>query len=167
MAASTSTELETEHPGLAQAALRVALIAVLFLAFALRIYDIEVNPPELFEDELAGAASAWSLVTTGHDVAATHLPFLVTRLELKQPVYGFATVPFQAILGRTVRAVRLPAVLFGVLTTALAYWLARTLKRPLWESVLAAGLFAVLPWAVHYGRIGWEPSGGSDCSGAV
>lgn len=158
MAASTSTEFGTARAAFAQAAPRVALVAVLFVAFALRLYDIERNPPELFEDELAGAASAWSIVTTGHDVAATHLPFLVTRLELKQPVYGLATVPFQALLGKTVRAVRLPAVFFGVLSTALAYWLARTLRRSRWESILAAGLFAILPWAVHYGRIGWEPS---------
>lgn len=127
------------------AAPRIALVWVLFLAFALRAYDIEQNPPELFEDELAGAASAWSIVTTGHDVVRTHLPFLVTRLEFKQPIYGFATVPFQAVFGRTIRAVRLPSILFGVLTTWLLYWLARTLGRRPREAILVAGLFAVVP----------------------
>lgn len=138
--------------------LRVALAWILFVAFALRLFQIEQNPPELFEDELSGAASAWSIVTTGHDVAATHLPFLVTRLELKQPIYGYATVPFQALLGHTVRAVRIPAILLGVLTTWLMFWLARVLGRRPWEAAVAAGLFAIVPWAVHYGRIGWEPS---------
>lgn len=140
------------------AAPRIALVWVLFLAFALRVYDIERNPPELFEDELAGAASAWSIVTTGHDVGPTHLPFLVTRLEFKQPIYGFATVPFQAAFGQTIHAVRLPAILFGVLTTWLLYWLARRLGRRPREAIVVAGLFAIVPWAVHYGRIGWEPS---------
>jgi 4-amino-4-deoxy-L-arabinose transferase-like glycosyltransferase len=137
---------------------RIALLLVLFAAFGLRTFDIERNPPELFEDELAGAASAWSIVTTGHDVETTHLPFLVTRLEWKQPIYGFATVPFQALLGHTIRAVRLPAILFGVLATALVFWAARVVGRSRWEAIAAAGLFAIVPWAVHYGRIGWEPS---------
>ena len=134
------------------------LAGILLLAFGLRVYDLAVNPPALFEDELAGAESAWSIVTTGHDVEQTHLPFLVTRLELKMPVYGFATVPFQAVLGHTTVAVRLPAVLFGTAATALVYWLARKLRRRRVEGLLAAAVFATAPWAVHLGRVGWEPS---------
>jgi 4-amino-4-deoxy-L-arabinose transferase-like glycosyltransferase len=155
---SVSRDARTLRSRFGGAAPSVALIVILFVALGLRAYDLERNPPELFEDELAGAASAWSIVTTGHDVAQTHLPFLVTRLELKQPIYGFATVPFQVLLGRTIAAVRLPAVLFGALTTVLMFWVARTLGRRRWECALAAWLFAVMPWAVHYGRIGWEPS---------
>ena len=68
----------------------IALIAILVLAAALRLYDLGHNPPSLFEDELAGAISAWTVATTGHDVAATNLPFLTTRLELKMPLYGYA-----------------------------------------------------------------------------
>ena len=134
------------------------LALVLLLSFALRIAAITTNPPELFEDELAPAASAWSIVTTGYDVAATHLPFFVTRLDLRAPAYGYSTVPFQALLGHTILAVRLPAVLFGVAATFLVAWLVRVLGRRPWEGVVAAFVFAVTPWAVHYGRIGWEPA---------
>lgn len=134
------------------------LAGILVLAFGLRVYDLATNPPALFEDELAGAASAWSIVTTGHDIEQTHLPFLVTRLELKMPVYGFATVPFQAVLGHTTVAVRLPAVLFGTAATGLIYWLARVLRRRRVEALIAAVVFATAPWAVHLGRVGWEPS---------
>ena len=135
-----------------------ALVVILVLAFGLRAYDLRANPPELFEDEIAGAASAWSIATTGHDVEQTHLPFLVTRLELKMPVYGLATVPFQAVLGHTTLAVRLPAVLFGTAATALVFWLARVLRRRRLEALLAAFVFATAPWAVHLGRVGWEPA---------
>ncbi len=134
------------------------LASFLLLAFGLRIFALAGNPPELFEDELAPPASAWSIVTTGHDVGPTVLPYLVTRLEMHPPVYGFSTVPFQAVLGHTILAVRLPAVLFGILTSYLIYWVTRVLGRRRGEALVAVFIFAVTPWAVHYGRIGWEPS---------
>jgi 4-amino-4-deoxy-L-arabinose transferase-like glycosyltransferase len=131
---------------------------VLLVAFGLRIRDLGHNPPELFEDEISGAISAWKIVTTGHDVEVTRLPFLATRLQLIQPVYGFTTVITQAILGRSVVAVRLPAVIFGIISTALVIWIMRLFGRSRVEALVAGGLFAVVPWAVHYGRIGWDPA---------
>jgi len=139
--------------------LAALLVAILLVAFWLRFHDLETNPPELFEDELAGAASAWSVVTTVHDVEQDKLPFLPTRLELKQPLYFFATVLPRAVLGReSAVAVRLPAVAFGLLGTALLFWVMRMLGRGDPEALMAAALFATVPWAVHYGRIGWEPA---------
>ena len=133
-------------------------VAVLWIAFLLRIWQITSNPPEFFEDELSGAVSAWSVATTGHDVERTVLPFLVTRLELKQPLYFFTTVPFQAILGQNAFAARLPAVLFGVLSTGLLAGFATRLTGRALAGFVAAALFAISPWAIHYARAGWEPA---------
>ncbi|MFN8631638.1 MAG: glycosyltransferase family 39 protein [Chloroflexota bacterium] len=134
------------------------LVAILWVAFLLRAWQITSNPPEFFEDELSGAVSAWSIATTGHDVERTVLPFLVTRLELKQPLYFFATVPFQAILGQGVLAARIPAILFGVLSTGLLAGFAARLTGRVMTGLVAAALFAVSPWAIHYARAGWEPA---------
>jgi 4-amino-4-deoxy-L-arabinose transferase-like glycosyltransferase len=133
-------------------------VAILWIAFLLRVWQITTNPPEFFEDELSGAVSAWSIVTTGHDVERTVLPFLVTRLELKQPLYFFATVPFQAVLGHNALAARIPAVLFGVVSTALLAGFATRLTGRAVTGFIAAALFAVSPWAIHYARAGWEPA---------
>lgn len=135
-----------------------ALIGLVVLSAALRAYHIDTNPPELFEDELSGAVSAWSIATTGHDVERTVLPFLVTRLELKQPMYFAATVPFQAIFGHGTAAIRAPAVLFGVLTTLLLVWLLLILRAGTRVALLGGVLFAISPWAIHYARAGWEPA---------
>ena len=135
--------------------MRIVLGAAIVVAIFLRAHDIATNPPELFEDEISGAMSAWSVVTTGHDVIADHLPLFTTRLNPQLPLYGLATVPFQAVLGHTVLAVRLPAVLFGVATVLLLYTLVAALGgRGL--GLVAAAVAAVLPWAVHYSRIGWD-----------
>jgi len=135
----------------------LAAAAVLIIALALRAHDITTNPPGLVDDEVAGAIAAWTIVTTGQDLDRTWLPFLVVEREsMKQPIYGFATVPTQALFGHTPLGVRLPAVLFGTLSTALVIILARVLGRSRTEAIVAGALFAVMPWAVHYGRIGWE-----------
>ena len=134
------------------------LIGILVLAAGLRAWNIGGNPPELFEDELSGVVSAWSIATTGHDVDRTVLPFLATRLELKQPMYFFATVPFQALFGDDATVVRIPAVLFGVLTTLLVVWLLLVLRLGSRVALFGGALFAISPWAIHYARAAWEPA---------
>lgn len=141
-----------------------ALAAVLLLAAGLRLYHLDTNPPELFEDEISVAMSAWKIVTTGRDVEKTWVPFLVTRLDMSLPLYGFSTVLTQAIFGRTTLALRLPAALFGILTVGLVVALARQLGRSRGEALGAGLLFATVPWAVHSSRIGWEPAGLLPCT---
>lgn len=134
---------------------RIVLGAAIAVALFLRAHDLATNPPELFEDEISGAMSAWSVVTTGHDVIVDHLPLFSTRLGPQLPLYGLATVPFQALLGHTALAVRLPAVLFGAALVPLLYLLVLPLGgRP--RALLAAACVAILPWAVHFGRVGWD-----------
>jgi len=134
------------------------LIALIALAADLRLVDLDRNPPELFEDELSGVVSAWSIVTTGHDVERTVLPFMVTRLELKQPVYFLTTIPFQAVLGHGPLAVRIPAALYGVAGTLLLVWLLAILRAGMKVALIGGFLFAISPWAIHYSRAAWEPA---------
>lgn len=134
------------------------LIALVALAADLRLVDLDRNPPELFEDELSGVVSAWSIATTGHDVERTVLPFMVTRLELKQPVYFLTTIPFQAVLGHGPLAVRIPAALYGVAGTLLLVWLLAILRAGLKVALIGGFLFAMSPWAIHYSRAAWEPA---------
>ena len=134
---------------------RSALSAVVLLGLFLRLKDIATNPPELFEDEISGAMSAWSAVTTGHDVVGDHFPLFTTVLGPQLPIYGLLTVPFQAVLGHTALAVRLPAVLLGVAAIVLLYGFVHAVAgRAL--ALTAAAVVAVLPWAVHFGRVGWD-----------
>ncbi|HUQ16427.1 MAG TPA: glycosyltransferase family 39 protein [Candidatus Saccharimonadales bacterium] len=135
---------------------RLPLGAIVLLGLFLRIKDIDSNPPELFEDEISGAISAWSAVTTGHDLIADHFPLFTTYLGAQLPTYGLLTVPFQAVLGHTILAVRLPAVLLGVAAIVLLYAVVRALGGGRTVALLSAAVIAVLPWAVQFGRIGWD-----------
>ena len=133
-------------------------VALVALSADLRLVDLDRNPPELFEDELSGVVSAWSIATTGHDVEKTVLPFMVTRLEFKQPVYFLTTIPFQAVLRTLALAVRIPAVLFGVAATFLLVWLLAILRSGMRVALIGGFLFAISPWAIHYSRAAWEPA---------
>jgi 4-amino-4-deoxy-L-arabinose transferase-like glycosyltransferase len=128
------------------------------LSADLRLVDLDRNPPEFFEDELSGVVSAWSIATTGHDVEKTVLPFMVTRLEFKQPIYFLTTIPFQAVLGHGTLAVRIPAVLFGVAATLLMVWLLAILRTGMRVALIGGFLLAISPWAIHYSRAAWEPA---------
>ena len=139
-------------------------LAILLIAAGLRLYHLGTNPPELFEDEISVAESAWKIATTGHDVEKTWLPFLTTRLDMSLPLYGFSTVATQAIFGQTTWAIRLPAALFGILSAALIIGLTRQLGRGRAEALSAGLIFAILPWAVHSSRVGWEPAGMLPCT---
>jgi len=134
------------------------IVNILAIAFGLRIYDIAHNPIEIFEDEISDSESAWSIVTTGHDVERTRLPFMTSRLEMKLPIYGLSAAGMRAIIGKGVLALRLPAVLAGIAATWFVIWLMRALGRDWAESLIAGGLFAMVPWSVHYGRLGLPPS---------
>jgi len=134
------------------------LVVVAVLAAELRLVDLDRNPPELFEDELSGVVSAWSIATTGHDVGDTVLPFMTTRLELKQPVYFLTTIPFQAVFGHGALAVRIPAVLYGVATVLLLIWLLAVFRFGLKVAFIGGFLLAISPWAIHYSRAAWEPA---------
>lgn len=133
----------------------ILLVALAAAAF-LRLFQLTSNPPELFEDEVSGAASIWSLVTTGHDVTATHLPFLMTRLGPQHPLYYVFTLPLQALLGQQVLAVRLPAAILGIASVVLLYALLRGLGARERIALGAAACFAILPWSVSFGRVGWD-----------
>ena len=140
----------------ARRTLVVPLLFIVAVGAGLRLYELSRNPPEFFEDEVAAASSAWSIATTGHDVEQTTLPFVRTRLLLQQPVYAFSVVPFWAVLGHTPFAARLPGFVFGIAGVLLIVWLITVLGRPPGEALLAGSIAAVLPWAVHIGRIGWD-----------
>lgn len=125
-----------------------ALACVLVTALAVRVWDLAEVPNGLHGDEAAtglearrilddGWIGVYSLGATGQPV----IPFYVTAVSVW-------------ILGSTPVAVRIVAALVGVATVALLFFVAR---RRLGSRVglTAAGLLAVMPWHLHFSRLGF------------
>lgn len=143
------------------------LLAILLLAFALRVPFLDKFPAGLNADEAAIGYNAYSLIKTGLDEHGTAWPLVFRSFDDYKPaVYFYLVLPFIYFMGLSVWAVRLPSALLGVVSVYSVYLLTNKLfpnKKLLNTKYLildtgglAALLLAVSPWHLHFSRGGWE-----------
>lgn len=134
------------------------LVAIIVLASVLRMYSLSSNPPSLYWDEVSLGYNAYSILKIAHDEHGKFLP--VTNFgafgDYKPPVYIYATVPSIAIFGLTEFAVRFPSALFGILTVALTYFLAKRLFKNEIIANVSALFLAISPWHIQFSRAAFE-----------
>lgn len=140
-----------------------SLGAVLLLALALRLWQIDSLPPGFHFDESFEGLEAWRILTD-----AAYRPVFLTGNFGVAPLNAYANAltfalfqGFGAAPGPT--AMRVTAAVLGVLGVLAVYLLGRELRRldsqrltgafPL----LAALALATLRWHIHFSRIGIEP----------
>jgi mannosyltransferase len=126
---------------------RAALVALLLLAFALRLYLLEHQ--SLWADE-------------GNSVAmAPRAPLDIiqrTANDIHPPLYYLLLHYWSALVGTSVFAVRSFSVLCGVVAVLLTYAIARTLRGSARlasvanVAIVAAGLLTISPFAIHYSQ---------------
>ncbi len=98
--------------------LRLALVATLLAAFALRVVALDALPPGLHSDEAVDGLDALSEVIA---------PFYPAN-NGREGLFVLLLAPSLAVLGREPMALRLPMALCGVLTVAAAFALGRRLS---------------------------------------
>ncbi len=141
---------------------KVLLIAIVVLAFVLRIYQVAAIPPALSWDEVSIGYNAYSILKVGKDEHGKFLPVDVFAGygDYKPPLTIYLTVPSIAIFGLNEFSVRLPSVLFGTLTVLLTFFLVKelfglsTIYDP--RSTIAALLLTISPWHIQLSRGGFE-----------
>jgi 4-amino-4-deoxy-L-arabinose transferase-like glycosyltransferase len=136
----------------------VALAAVLLIGAVIRLYSLSTVPTELIVDELDLYNSAASIVTTGHDIDGTLQPFLYSQFTRNPPLYGYAAYASSLVFGKNAVGLRMPAVLFGLLTIFFVYLLVLELTRRRDVALFSAVCTCVAPVFVQFSRIAWEPS---------
>ena len=122
----------------------VCLVLILLLAGILRAWNISENPPELYPDEIFTYLSAKSVVENGHPI------------QHRLPAYGFASYLSASVLGESPLGIRAPAVFFGLVSILLVYLLAKELFGDTAAALFAAFFMAIIPWHIHFSRVGWE-----------
>lgn len=140
------------------------LILILFLAFFLRLYQITNVPVSLFGDELDVGYHALSILKTGRDYQGNFLPLHFHSLaEWRTPLYIYAAVPTVALFGISPLGVRLPAVLFGVLSILGIYLVVKEIlaynaspHKFHARALLASFFLTINPWHLQYSRAGFE-----------
>jgi len=151
------------------------LLFILAAAAFLRLYNLSVNPPSLFGDELDLGYHAYSILHTARDYQGNFLPIHFHSLaEWRTPLYLYSAVPTVAAFGITPLGVRLPAAIFGILSVMAIYLLVKELfsyelrvaglkqysspetRHGETVAILSALLMAIAPWSLQYSRAGFE-----------
>ncbi len=125
----------------------LSLGALLTLALALRLYQVDVHPYPFSGDE-------GSIGTTGRLILSGHLTNFFETAWSSQPVWSFVpTAITEGLLGDTIFAVRLVGVITGTLTIVALYLLAReTFGRGV--ALLAASFLVAFPYHLQFSRLG-------------
>lgn len=130
--------------------------AIIILALFLRVYRLDQVPPSLFGDEVDVGYQAYSLLTTGKDLAGRTLPlYLQSLTEYRASLYIYSVVPFVGIFGLSEWGVRLPAVFWGLVSLAGLFLLCRKLFNTK-IALIAAFLISISPWHLQYSRGSFE-----------
>lgn len=100
---------------------------------------------------------AYSMLKTGRDYQGNFIPFNFHSLaEWRTPLYLYSAVPTVALFGISPLGVRLPAVIYGVLSILGFYLLIKQLFKSSWFGLACATLITINPWHLQYSRAGFE-----------
>lgn len=133
------------------------LVGVLIAAAFLRLWRIDQVPVSLFGDELDVGYHAYSILKTGKDYSGNSWPLHFQSIaEWRTPLYLYSAVPTVALFGVSPLGVRLPAMIFGILSIFLFYLLIKLITGNWKLATLAGFLLAISPWHLQYSRAGFE-----------
>ncbi|MCH7641197.1 hypothetical protein IID22_03300 [Patescibacteria group bacterium] len=142
------------------------LILILAIAAFLRLWRLSEVPVSLYIDEVDVGYQAYSILQTGKDYYGNSWPIHFHSLvEWRTPFYIYAAVPTVSLFGISPLGVRLPAVIFGVLSVIGMYLLVKELCRFAGNkssvkadkiALVAALVMAVSPWHIQYSRIAFD-----------
>ncbi len=130
----------------------LGILVVLLLAAGLRFVALEQTPAALNVDEAVNGYEAYSLLKTGRDEWGNAWPVTIRAFnDYRRPAIVYTTIPFVALFGLTIFAVRAAAATWGLLTVLLTCRLARDMfgRR---AGILAGLLLALSLWHISFSR---------------
>ena len=132
--------------------IRVLFAVFLAIGIIARVWRFGQVPAGINQDEAFAAYEAYSLLTTGLDTAGYPFPVYLTAWGSgMNALESYLMIPFIAVFGLEVWAVRLPQLIVGIASLAAAYDI---LKRMADRRAGLCGLFvmAVCPWHILLSR---------------
>ena len=131
---------------------------IIFIALILRSWQI-TKIPSLNPDEAALGYNAYSLLETGRDEHGASWPLHFKSFgDYKPGGYVYLAMPFIKVFGLTPLAVRLPNLIFSVLTILVVYKLIFLFTKNSRLSNLVSIVLAISPWHLQFSRGAWESS---------
>lgn len=132
------------------------IILIFIFAFLIRIINLQNNPNGFFCDEASIGYNAYSILTTGKDEHGSRFPLFFQAFgEYKNPIMIYSMVPFIKIFGLNIFSVRLPAIIYGLLSI-LALYLLLNLIFDINTALWGAFILSLMPWHFHFSRFNFE-----------
>lgn len=124
----------------------------------LRLFHFGQIPVSLYWDEMAIWDDAQSIATTGKDMfdRSAWQPIFISYGDFKLPVYIWLTSLVTFFVKQPLVGVRIVSLLAGLSMIPAVYLLSKQWGRSTQQSGIAAGLLAILPWSIHFSRVGFE-----------
>lgn len=139
----------------------LSFLAIVVLSMVLNLVALDKAPAGVTADEIQQGYTGYSLLKTGRDEWGDLLPINPRGFgDYKPPLYSYLTIPFIALLGLDITAVRLPAAIAGVISVGLVYFLAKELFKSEKVGLLASFFLAISSWHVYFSRFAWESNVG-------
>ncbi|NJN81747.1 MAG: hypothetical protein HC802_05295, partial [Caldilineaceae bacterium] len=141
-----------------------ALLVVIVVAAALRLWSLDNLPPGLFYDEAFNGVDARGVLS------GENRPLYFTGNNGREPLYIYLQALIVALLGPNAYALRFTSALIGIVTIPLTFLAARTLFAmtptdepnqlgpisPEWLALFAAAGLAISYWHVNLSRLGFR-----------
>ena len=133
---------------------KILLTLILLVSFAVRLINLNGNPPSLSWDEVSHGYNAYSILKTGHDEWGQTIPITNFRAFGDYPttLYMYLLMPIISIFGLTDFAVRLPSVILGALLPLVLFFLVKKTTKKDSIALLTAFLASISPWGFLLSR---------------
>lgn len=139
----------------------LVLLAISLFGACLRFWQLGNVPPSPDWDEAALGYNAYSIMKTGRDEYGELFPIILRSFDDYKPaLYAYLAIPFIKTLGLNIFAVRLPSVIFGILSVIATYFLIYELFKKRSLALTASFLLAISPWHLQFSRIAFESNVG-------
>lgn len=141
-------------------------LAIIIVAFLIRVSFINSSPPSLYWEEVALGYDAYSILKTGADHHNNSWPIVAFNSfgDWKPSGYFYALVPFVWIFGLSTIAIKLPSILAGtafvIAVGAIVNQIGQNSKLSKKDvtnlTSLALFVSAISPWGLVLSRVGFE-----------
>ncbi len=136
---------------------RIALIVLIIVLFASRLWQLGSNPGILNRDEAAIGYNAFLLQHTGMDEWQARWPLTLRSFgDYKLIGYPFLVVQLFRVFGASDLIVRLPSAVAGLLTVVAIYLLSMRIFTNKQSGFLIIALAVLTPVLFFYSRIAFE-----------
>ncbi len=137
----------------------IILVLIVLFGSYLRLANLGSNPNGLYVDEAATGVNAWSILQIGKDEYGKDFPLAFRFFgSYTPPLYTYLTSQVMRFNGLSVYSIRLTSAISGILLIVVFFLILKSLDGFGFRITLltATALFAIVPWAIFYSRIGYE-----------